>query len=318
MSSPLAAAVVELHELADDGQDVLPADHPRLAVLLALGRELDLHLGRGLAQRLVELVSTNAGQVVSAEVEEEAVDERARVVDRGRVARAQLLVDLDEGLVLGRGRILLEGLRHERVLRVVVDRREGGRHLRVIGEAHRAQECGDRDLALAVDLDAEKVLVRRLELEPGAAVRDHLGGEQHPAGGRILGAGVVDARRAHELADHDPLGAVDDEGALVGHPREVAHEDDVVLDLVGLLDDQVDLDLERPRVRQVAGAALVLGELGLVEPELAEVELEVLTGEVGDRSDFVEELAEAAGDEPLEGFGLGLDQVREGEDLRNV
>ena len=91
-----------------------------------------------------------------------------------------------------------------------------------------------------------------------------------------------------------------------------------MLDLVGLLDDQVDLDLERLGVGQVPGPALIFRELGLVEPVLAEVELEILAGEVGDRGDFVEEFAKTSLHEPLEGFGLSLDQVREGKNLRNV
>ena len=45
----------------------------------------------------------------------------------------------------------------------------------------------------------------------------------------------VDAGRADELRDDDTLGAVDDEGALVGHQREVAHEDRLALDLAGLV-----------------------------------------------------------------------------------
>ena len=91
-----------------------------------------------------------------------------------------------------------------------------------------------------------------------------------------------------------------------------------MLDLVGLLDDEVDLHLQRTREGEVAGAAVFLVELGLLEVVLAEVELQVLAGEVGDRGDFVEQLAQAGGDEPLEGFGLRLDQVRKREDLGDV
>ena len=138
------------------------------------------------------------------------------------------------------------------------------------------------------------------------------------AGGRVLGGGEVDARRAHQLADDDALGAVDDEGAVLGHQREVAHEDGLVLDLVRLLDDEVDLDLQRLGVGQVPGAALLLAELRLLEVVVAEVQLEILAGEVGDRGDLVEQLAKAGLDEPIERIGLGLDQVREGENLRDV
>ena len=51
----------------------------------------------------VELVAADATEVVAAEVEEQALDQLAGVVTRGRIARAQL-VDLDQGLGLRRVR----------------------------------------------------------------------------------------------------------------------------------------------------------------------------------------------------------------------
>ena len=177
--------------------------------------------------------------------------------------------------------------------------------------ADRAEQGRRRDLALAVDLDPELVLVVGLELEPGAAVRDDLGAEQHPAGRGILELAVVDAGRADELADDDALGAVDDERALVGHPRVVAHVDALALDLAGLLDQELDVDVERPAEGQVLGPALLLGVLGLAELVVEELELHDLAGEVLDRADLVEQLAQALLDEPAERLELELDQVRD-------
>ncbi len=91
-----------------------------------------------------------------------------------------------------------------------------------------------------------------------------------------------------------------------------------MLDLVGLLDDEVDLHLQRLREGQVTGSALFLVELRLLEVELSEVQLEILAGEVGDRRDLVEQLTQAGGDEPLERFGLGLDEVRKRKDFGDV
>ena len=175
--------------------------------------------------------------------------------------------------------------------------------------ADRAEQGRRRDLALAIDLDPQLVLVVGLELEPGAAVRDDLGAEQHPARGRVLGLAVVDARRADELADHDALGAVDDERALVGHPRVVAHVDALALDLAGLLDQELDVDVERLAEGQVLGPALLLGVLRRPELVVEELELHDLAGEVLDRADLVEQFAQPLVDEPGERIELEFDQV---------
>jgi hypothetical protein len=178
-----------------------------------------------------------------------------------------------------------------------------------------AQESRRGDLALAVDLDREEVLVARLELEPGAAVRDDLGREEGPAAGWVLDGAVVDARRADELADDDALGAVDDERALVRHEREVAHVDALALDLAGLLDQELDVDVQRPAEGEVLGPALELGVLGRAELVVQEVELHHLAGEVLDRADLVEQLPEPLLHEPVERAQLKLDQVGDLEDL---
>src|SRR5262249_52646560 len=64
---------VALDEVADDGGDVLAGDRPALAV------ELDAHALSGAVELLVELVATDATEVVAAEVEEQALDQGAGV-----------------------------------------------------------------------------------------------------------------------------------------------------------------------------------------------------------------------------------------------
>ena len=85
----------------------------------------------------------------------------------------------------------------------------------------------------------------------------------------------VGARRADELGDDDALGAVDDEGAALGHPREVAHEDGLLADLAGLLVLEGDGRGQRPRVGHVLLAALLDRVRRLLELELAEDDREV-------------------------------------------
>src|SRR5690606_12460942 len=108
----------------------------------------------------------------------------------------------------------------------------------------------------------------------GAAVGDHAGGEQQLARAVGLAAVVVEehARRAMQLGDDDALGAVDDEGAVVGHERDLAHVDLLllhVLDRLGarlaVVDHQAHGDAQRGAVAQAAVAALALVEHRLAE-----------------------------------------------------
>ena len=133
----------------------------------------------------------------------------------------------------------------------------------------------------------------------------------------VLGLHQVGARGAHELRDDDALGAVDDERAALGHPREVAHEDRLLADLAGLAVDEGDRDGQRARVGEVLLAALVERGDGLVEVELAELHGEV-AGVVLDRRDVVDRLAQTTVlgvDQPVEGLLLDVDQVGDVEDL---
>ena len=105
-----------------------------------------------------------------------------------------------------------------------------------VGVAHRAQQDGDRQLALAVDADEDLALLVDLELQPRAASGHQVGDEDLLLA--VLGLHQVGARGAHELRHDDALGAVDDERAALGHPREVAHEDRLLADLAGLAVDE--------------------------------------------------------------------------------
>ena len=59
------------------------------------------------------------------------------------------------------------------------------------------------------------------------------------------------------MGHDDPLRAVDDKGARIGHDGEVAHKDGLLLDLVGGLVAQVDLHLHGGGVGHVLGLALL-------------------------------------------------------------
>ena len=150
----------------------------------------------------------------------------------------------------------------------------------------RAKQRRDGNLALAVDFDGDDVAVRGLELQPGAAVRNELRVAQVPPAGLVALERQIHARGAHELRDDDTLGAIDNEGAHGRHEREISHEDLLLLDLAGLLDQQLHIYPQRSRVRRVALPAFLLAVLRLVEPIVAEAHFEPVAGEVLDRRDF--------------------------------
>ena len=179
---------------------------------------------------------------------------------------------------------------------------EGGQDLFLV-HAQGIEEGGGRQLAAAVDADEDDVLGVELEVEPRAAVGDDAGGEQQLARGVGLALVVVeeDARRTVHLGDDDALGAVDDEGALVGHERDVAHVDVLLLDvldgagagfLVGFEHDQAQLDLQRRGIGHVALDAFLDVVLRLLELVGDVLEHGALV-EVLDREDRLEDRLDA-------------------------
>ena len=212
----------------------------------------------------------------------------------------------------------MKGLTRARVVRVTEE--VGDVVARV---AEREQQRGDRQLALAVDADVDEALLVDLELDPGAARRHQVRDEDLLLA--VLRLHHVRARGADELRHDDALGAVDDVGAPVGHQGQVAHEDLLLADLTGLPVDERDLHRQGRRVGDVLLAAVldgvvrldvVVGHAGLPAAQrvLAELHREG-AGEVLDRRDVVDRLAQALLDEPLEGRALDVDEVGDVTDL---
>ena len=92
-------ACVQPDEVLDGGGDVL------------LGERADGRVD-GEAELLVGLVAADLGQVVALVLEEEVLQQGLRALLGGRLARAQLAVDVEQGLVLARGVVLLERGEH--------------------------------------------------------------------------------------------------------------------------------------------------------------------------------------------------------------
>ncbi len=259
-------------------------------------------------QLLVELVAAHGGQVVAPGVEEQGVEQALGGVHRGGLAGAQLAVDLQQRVLIGFAGVLLQGGNDAGILTEQLE------DLGVGLGAHRTDQAGDGQLAVLVDAHVEGVVQVGLILQPGAPVGDD-GGGVGDAAGLVLGVGVIDAGGADDLGDDDALGAVDDEGAGLGHQGEVAHEDLLLLDLLGLLVAQAHPHLDGRGVRGVPGLALLHAVLGgLIHGVVDEGELQVARV-VGDRGHILEDLPQSRVQEPLIGVLLHLQEVGHVQDF---
>ena len=192
------------------------------------------------AELAVELVAADPGEVVATALEEGVAEVGLGRLDRRRLARTGPLVDLDQRLVLGGSELavlLPLPLEEVEVAHEAVE--EARVVLLVVAEGPEQHE--QAEAALAGDAGAGGDVLARLlldvELDPLTAVGVDGAGDELVLGrlrrrNRSPGWKMTPGR-AHELGDHDTLGAVDDEGALVGHHGEVPHEDRLLLDLAG-------------------------------------------------------------------------------------
>ena len=135
--------------------------------------------------------------------------------------------------------LALEPFRHEFHLRAFVHHLEGVEDEEVRQDllrrhADRLQQDRDRHLAAAVDAEVQHVLGVELEVQPGATVGNDPGREQQLARAVGLAAVVLEehARRAVQLRDDHPLGAVHHERAGGGHQGYFAHVDLLLLHLL--------------------------------------------------------------------------------------
>ena len=169
--------------------------------------------------------------------------------------------------------------------------------------AERHQQARHRNLATPVDTRVHDILGIELDVQPGTAIGNDPRGEKQLARRMRLALVMVEenARRAVHLRDDDALGAVHDEGAVVGHERHVAHEDVLLLDvldglgagvLVDVEHDEAQRHLQRRGIGQVALPAFVDVELRRLELVLDELEHR-LARKVGDREDRLEDRLQA-------------------------
>ena len=365
------AAGTEVIDVVDDAFAFLQADEilrggDDVAALENALLELDLE-----TELLVDLVATDAAEVVALRIEEQTLEQSLGIRRGRRLAGTEALVDFLERFFFVAGRIFLEraddrafvdrGVDHadrrdvvlleraddrlrqrlesagenDALLGVdrVLDEDERGDVFEVEGlgdlqvldlveeiqdidigaEADGAKQRRDEEFpaaAAAVEINVEQIVVVELHFEPGAAVGNDAERMERLAV-RVRGDFERDAGRTVELGDDDALGAVDDERAALGHHRDFAHVDFLVLDEVFLA--EAELHVERHGVGDAFAEALDLGVLGIAEGVGNVLERQALV--VGlDRENLAENRLEALGLALLLGHAL-LQEVEVGRDL---
>ena len=201
-------------------------------------------------------------------------------------------------------------------------------------QAQGIEQRRDRQLALAVDTDVDDVLGVEFKVQPRTAIRNHAGGEQILARGVGLALVVVEehARRTVHLGDDDALGAVDDERAVLGHERHVAHVHVLLLDIehgtgAGVLihfeNDQTQGHAHRRGIGHATLTALVNVVLRVFKLVANEIQLGG-TGKVADRENRPQRLFQTGhvvghrAQELLVALALHFDKVRHLHDLADT
>ncbi len=278
-------------------------------------------IGDGLAQRvacqtacnvqlLVILVTTYRRNVIAAGVKEQRIEQAARRIHRWRLARTQLLINLNQCFLNGLGRILVQRCENALVLT------EHLNNLCIGLYADCADERGDRNFSILINADIEYIVAVGLVLEPSAAVRDNRCGQQRLVG-LVQRHAVVYARGTDDLRYDNTLCAVDNEGAGICHLREVTHEQLLLLDFACLAVTQTHANAQRASVRCIARLALLYAVFRLVIELIVDERQFQIACIVGDACDVLKDLAQTIGQEPFVGFFLNLDQVRHFQNFRN-
>ena len=274
------------------------------------------------SQLLVELIAADIGNVVAAAVKEQSVEQGLGAFDSGRIAGAQLAVDLHKALVTAGGGVLINGYGYALVIAedllqaLVCGRADDGIGsagkpcfgLCLIILAHCLEEPGNGKLSVFIYTDIEGVVRVGLVLKPCAVIRDdgRRVNARHAAVGGLI---VVHTGAADDLGDDNTLGAVNYKCAAGGHERKIAHEDLLLLDLFGFEVAQTHAYLQRRRIRCIACLALFFRILGLfVHGIIHKAQLKI-AGIVGHGVGISKYFAQTSLEKPLVALLLNLQKV---------
>ena len=125
----------------------------------------------------------------------------------------------------------------------------------------------------------------------------------------IDGFGKIYARRANQLGYDNALRAVDDEGAVLGHQREIAHEHFGFLDFMGIAVGQANRNLQRRGIGCIALLALFHRVFRLVVQRIIRKFQNQAFAVIGDRRNVRQNLPKAFLQKGLVRILLHLNQI---------
>ena len=255
-------------------------------------------------QLLVELVSSDHGEVISLGIKEKSVYKALRAVECRRLSGTELFVYLDDGVLI----CLDGGILFESVDYAVIFAEELF-DLGVCRNTDSSYERCDGYLLVLVYTNIEYIVDVCLVLDPCTSVRYDSGSI-----GNLLGSVIVEvivcSGGSDYLGDDDALCAVDDKGTSLGHALEISHVDLLLLYLLCLLIAESDANPERRRICGVSLLALRHAVLGRIVQSIVQKSQLKVARVVGDDSDIAEDLFEALFNKPLVGLFLNLDEIR--------
>ncbi len=130
-------------------------------------------------------------------------------------------------------------------------------HILIAAVTNGADQHRYRQFAGPINAHKKTVIDIGLEFKPGAAVRDDRCTDQLFPGAGIRIFLEIHSRRTDQLADDNPFGPIDDKGAVVGHPGEIAHKYFLLFHLTRFPVDQANLYLQGDRVGGVPLLAFI-------------------------------------------------------------
>ncbi len=138
-----------------------------------------------------------------------------------------------------------------------------------------------RYFARAVDPRPDHVISIGLHFQPSTAIGDK-GRGVNLVPQVVESVMVVCSGGAHQLADHNTLRTIIDNGAILSHERKISHEDFLFLDLASLFIHQSHFDPERCRISRILLLGLIDSVLGFTKLMLEKLKHQV-AGEILNR-----------------------------------